>query len=208
MPLRPGFKKNNVSTEEARAYFDLAPDKTTLLVFGGSQGAQALNNAVTQALCSAFNPAVGQNLQIIHITGQPEATTIIRYRYREWHLKACVKEFETRMDLAWQAADFMISRAGAGTISEAIEYEVPGILIPFPRAADNHQEKNADFMVTTVGGAEKILERDLDGQRLIRKIENWLQGSKIEEMRTRIATYKNEAELLDLAGLVQEILNK
>lgn len=210
MPLRPGFKKNSVSVEEARNYFDLDPVKPTLLVFGGSQGAQAINNCVIKALCSSINPSVGENLQVIHVTGHPEATSAIRYRYREWNRRACVKDFESRMDLAWQAADFVISRAGAGTISEAIEYEVPAILVPFPRAADNHQELNADFMVKTVGGAEKLLERDMDEQRLMRMIASWLDdgAAKVKEMHRRIAAYKKEKELKDLAGLIQDILYK
>lgn len=210
MPLRPGFKKDSVSVEEARNYFGLDSSKLTLLVFGGSQGAQAINNCVIKTLCSCINPSVGENLQVIHVTGDPEATSAIRYRYREWNISACVKDFESRMDLAWQAADFAIARAGAGTLSEAIEYEVPAILVPFPRAADNHQELNADFMVKTVGGAEKLLERDLDEQRLMHTIASWLAdgAAKAQEMKKRIATYKKEKELQDLAGLIQEILYK
>lgn len=208
MPLRPGFRKGSVTVEEARNYFGLAPDKLTLLVFGGSQGAQAINNCVIKALCSSLNSLMG--LQVIHVTGHPEATSAIRYRYREWNIRACVKDFETRMDLAWPAADFAISRAGAGTISEAIEYEVPVILVPFPRAADNHQELNADFMVKTVGGAEKLLERDLNERLLLHTIEDWTNNgaAKVQAMRHRIAAYKIEKELKDLAGLIQEILYK
>lgn len=207
MPLRPGFKKGSVTVEEARRYFSLAQDKLTLLVFGGSQGAQAINDCVIKALCSSIHPSAGENLQVIHVTGDLEATSAIRYRYREWNINACVKDFESRMDLAWQAADFAVARAGAGTISEAIEYEVPAILVPFPRAADNHQELNADFMVKTVGGAEKLIERDLDEQLLMRTIASWM-GGKAQEMRQRIALYKKEKELKDLAGLIQEILYK
>ena len=54
-----------------------------------------------------------------------------------------------------QAADLMISRSGAGTIAEELEFEVPGILIPYPNSADQHQDKNAEFMASTVGGAIK-----------------------------------------------------
>jgi UDP-N-acetylglucosamine--N-acetylmuramyl-(pentapeptide) pyrophosphoryl-undecaprenol N-acetylglucosamine transferase len=201
MPLRPGFKKGSVTPVEARAYFQLTSEKPILLVFGGSQGANLINRAVVEALCTPF----GQRLQVIHIAGGTEGAKILRYRYREWGISACVKEFETRMDLAWQAADLMISRAGAGTISEAIEFEIPGLLIPFAKAADNHQEKNADFMVNTVGGAEKILECDLDGIRLMRQLEGWL-NDKYRAKREQIVAYKKRAPQGDLISLIKKNL--
>lgn len=185
MPLRPGFKKGSVAVAEARAYFGLE-DKPTLLIFGGSQGAEAINRTVM---------GLNLNFQFIHLTGP---TKKVHYNGQ----KTCVKEFETRMDLAWAAADCAICRAGAGTISEAIEYEVPLLLIPFPRAADNHQELNADFMVDTVGGAEKLLERDLG--LLPQKVEHWL--SRLPELRQNIARYKQHKHETDLFSLIQEVI--
>ncbi len=198
MPLRPGFKKDHVTKEEAKAYFQLKGDKPVLLVFGGSQGAQAINEALLQALASPL----GQQFQVIHMTGHPEMAERARSHYRKHGIEAAVKEFETRMEMAWQAADLVISRSGAGTISEAIEFEVPALLIPFPRAADNHQELNADFMVKTVGGAEKLLERDLNSERLRQLIAD----AKLHEWRVHIVAYKREKNNQDLVGLIREIL--
>lgn len=206
MPLRPGFRKDVVSKKEALKYFELEEGRPTLLVFGGSQGANSLNQIVARSLCSQ----IGQQLQVIHITGNAHFAKYTSYEYLHAHVQACVKEFETRMDLAWQAADLVISRAGAGTISEAIEFEVPAILIPFPRAADNHQEKNADFMVKTVGGAEKVLERYLTSPGLSSKLTDWLHNhcAKLHTFRTRIAAYKRAAKSANLIDVIRHILQE
>src|ERR1700722_11398715 len=98
------------------------------------------------------------------------------------------------MALAGEAADLAISRSGAGTLAEALEFEVPLILIPFQHAADNHQEKNADFMVQTVGGAEKILQPHLTGALLSASIDRLFQneGAQLQQMRNSMAAYKDK----------------
>lgn len=160
IPLREGYKIGVISPAEARNYFQLDPDLLTLLVFGGSQGARAINQLFFDAAIS-LPASIVRQLQVLHITGDSVLQKRLQDKYTEHGIKACVKVFETRMDMAWRAADLMVSRAGAGTVAEQLEFEVPGILIPFPHAADNHQEKNADFMVESVKGAVKCLEHNL-----------------------------------------------
>lgn len=199
MPLRSGYRKDAVSREHSREYYHLDHNTTTLLIFGGSQGARAINLLCAQTLTGSL---AGVPLQVIHITGDAALTEELTHKYESKGIKASVKTFEKRMDLAWRAADLMIARAGAGTISEAMEYEVPGILIPYPHAADNHQETNADFLTDTVGGAVKCLESGLSKGGLGDTIRELLQPEKRKQMKDAIADYKRRARKQDLCSLV------
>jgi UDP-N-acetylglucosamine--N-acetylmuramyl-(pentapeptide) pyrophosphoryl-undecaprenol N-acetylglucosamine transferase len=147
-------------------------------------------------------------LQLLHIAGESKWITPLQEFYACKGIKACVKLYETRMDIAWQAADLAICRSGAGTIAEQLEFEVPAILIPFPRAADNHQEHNADFMAATVGGAVKLLENDTASRRIAQCITDLLRnkGELLHGMQETMAQYKKRARVKDLCSLVKEYL--
>lgn len=205
MPLRLGFRHNSISREEARHHFGLLPNRKTLLVFGGSQGAHAINTSVRNALHQINS---NQSFQVLHIAGELAMAETLRKEYEQGEICACVRAFEDRMDLAWQAADLVICRSGAGTIAEQLEFEVPGILIPFPRAADNHQEHNADFMVATVGGAMKLHEKDLVAARLVTCLSEFLKddGALLLAMRRAMKSYKKKARTQDLCSLVRELI--
>ncbi len=197
-PLREGFRLGSVTRQEASRFYGLSPTLPTLLVFGGSQGAKAINALFSEA------PFKGQ-LQILHFTGDASATPLLKEKYQRQGIPAVVKDFEPRMDMAWQAADCVISRSGAGTIAEQLEFEVPGILIPFPFATENHQEKNADYMVDQIGGASKLLEKDLTSARLGQEIERMLDG-KYLAMRESIRYYKGKTGIIELSALVLDTL--
>lgn len=205
MPLRLGFRRNIISREIANDYFGLQPHLRTLLVFGGSQGARSINSAVREALSNAKHKV---NMQVLHIAGDPAMAKELQQHYAHENISAVVKSFEDRMEMAWQAADLVICRSGAGALAEQLEFEVPGILIPFPRAADNHQEFNADFMVATVGGAVKILDKGLTAERLVLCLEEFLKndGALLAAMQQSMAAYKKKARNKDLCSLVKELL--
>lgn len=209
MPLREGYKQGNNSSEICASYFQLETDKNkkTLLVFGGSQGAQALNQLVADTL-SQYRTLLAPQLQIIHLTGNNETVAPFKQAYQQSGISACVKDFEKRMDLAWQAADLVISRAGAGTIAEEMEFEVPGILIPYPHAADSHQEKNAAFMVQTVKGAEMFHEKILTSEHLKNALSSFLENNaaKLKTMKNLIQIYKENARQTDFCSLIISIL--
>lgn len=167
MPLRPGCRKGAVTKEQAAAYYGLDPSKRTLLVMGGSQGAHALNQIVGQTQFP-FE-------QIIHLTGKiskPKENGMV------------VKAFEPEMRYALTLADAAVCRAGASTIAELIEFELPAVLIPYPQATENHQEVNARFFEETVKGGKVILERDLTSAALLSALE------EIKEFKNSIHTYK------------------
>lgn len=207
IPLRSGFTLDHTTKAEARARFNLDPNLTTLLVFGGSQGAKFINQCIQQALMLLPSSDI---LQVLHIAGADEKLQNLRNFYSELGIRACVRAYENRMEDAWQAADLVVSRSGAGTIAEQLEFEVPGILIPFPLAADNHQEKNADFMTALVGGAVKLHEPGLTGKRLGECIIEFLrrEGEMIKRMTQSMKNYKKRAREKDLCTIIREIIKE
>ena len=137
------------------------PDRFTLLITGGSQGAASINTAVMDAFKTMKTVC---NLQVIHQTGARDLKKI-RATYRELGIPAIAKAFFTDMPRLQKNADLIISRAGAGTLSELSLLGKPAILIPFPHAADDHQTVNAASVVKK-GGALMIPDHDLNGERL------------------------------------------
>ncbi len=135
----------------------------TLLVLGGSQGAQAVNSLITEALCSLSDTELGE-LKVIHQTGVRDEAEV-RDRYEKRGLDAVVAGFFTNMHEIYAQADLVVSRAGATTLSELAVLGKPAILIPYPHAADNHQEKNGHYYVSG-GGAVQFVQKELTGKQL------------------------------------------
>lgn len=137
--------------------------KRTLLVLGGSQGAQAVNTVVTEALC-AMTDAELRHLRVIHQTGDRDEEQVGNV-YRQRGVDAEVAGFFTQMHEIYAQADLLVSRAGATTLSEIAVLGKPAILIPYPSAADNHQEKNGHYYVSG-GGAVQFRQKELTAQQL------------------------------------------
>ena len=150
-PVRARF--GAVDARVCRRELGLEPDDPVLLVMGGSQGASAINERVVSAL-----PALRQQLariQIIHLTGSRDHRRI-EQAYASWPGKALVKDFVGEMEVLLGAATVAISRAGASTLAEFAASRLASVLVPYPRAADNHQYYNARAMADT--GAARLLE--------------------------------------------------
>jgi UDP-N-acetylglucosamine--N-acetylmuramyl-(pentapeptide) pyrophosphoryl-undecaprenol N-acetylglucosamine transferase len=205
MPVR--HMPADLSAEEAREYFGLAPRATTLLIFGGSQGAQAMNELFATSITKlkAHTPP----FQVIHITGNGQTVEPIQKAYASWNIRACVKSFETEMPRAYRAASFAVCRAGAATISELIAFEVPSILIPFPYAADDHQAKNAEFVQNTVKGGIHLPEKGLSPDTLAEKLLTFLDPGLITHTRMKesIVSYKSRHHKKHLCTLINEMLH-
>lgn len=201
MPLREGFRLGSFTKKEARSYFGLNEKDPVVLIFGGSQGAASLNAVALETLST-----YSKNIQVIHIIGKGADCKAFHDKYFSAGIQASVKEFEPRMELAWHAADAVISRAGASTIAEQIEFEVPGIYVPFPRASENHQELNARHMTNTIGCSQMILESKLSQEELKRSLSNILGDQ--DRLREKIKVYKNLHQPINLADLVIEQLHK
>ncbi len=143
----------------------LAPKsgRKTLLILGGSQGAQAVNRLVSEALC-AFTDGELQGIKVIHQTGEKDEEQVSE-AYQQRGMDALVAGFFMKMDEVYAEADLVVSRAGATTLSELAVLGKPAILIPYPSAADNHQEKNGLYYVSG-GGAVQYRQKDLNAEQL------------------------------------------
>ena len=140
-PVRPEVIDIEGKRAEALNFFNLSSDKKTLLVIGGSLGASSLNRAIESGL-SAFQQS---DLQIVWQTGalDVQQATEAAKEFPDVHVVSFIK----RMDLAYAAADMIVSRAGAIAISELCHIGKPVIFVPYPYAAENHQYKNALALV-------------------------------------------------------------
>jgi UDP-N-acetylglucosamine--N-acetylmuramyl-(pentapeptide) pyrophosphoryl-undecaprenol N-acetylglucosamine transferase len=145
---------------------NLPPGAARVLVFGGSQGAHAINMAMVEAaprLASA-----GARLAVTHQTGERDLE-MVRDGYRRAGLQARVEPFLFAMDREMKAADLVICRAGATTLAELTAAARASILIPLPTATDDHQRRNAQALVAQ-GAAVMIAQSELTGERLAGEI--------------------------------------
>jgi UDP-N-acetylglucosamine--N-acetylmuramyl-(pentapeptide) pyrophosphoryl-undecaprenol N-acetylglucosamine transferase len=142
-PVRKKITDTDASKDEVLSFFELKPDKKVILSLGGSGGARSINEGIKAGLKSIIDADV----HLIWQTGAKyfeDAQKSVESIQSD-HIK--VYDFISRMDLAYKASDVVISRAGAGTISELCLLEKASILVPSPNVAEDHQTKNAMALV-------------------------------------------------------------
>jgi len=161
VPVRPEIAQ----AAEAAASKGSDPKQRTLVILGGSQGAHSINRAMMEAIPTLEKEKNG--LSVIHQTGKRDWEEV-KAAYGRSALSARVEPFIHGMAEVYAAADLVVSRAGAGTLSELAVAGKPSILIPYPLATA-HQEKNAAAFVSS-GAAEMILDRELNGAQLGERI--------------------------------------
>jgi UDP-N-acetylglucosamine--N-acetylmuramyl-(pentapeptide) pyrophosphoryl-undecaprenol N-acetylglucosamine transferase len=160
-----------------------AHERLRVLVFGGSQGAHALNMRVVEALPHLAD--LRGEIEFVHQTGAKDRGAV-ENGYRACGFEPDVRAFITDMSAAYAAADLVVCRAGATTLAELTVCRKPSILVPFPYAADNHQVRNAESLVEA-GAAVMIEERDLTGEVLAREIRGVLSDPARREAMARAA---------------------
>src|SRR6185312_6022543 len=151
-PVRPQFKRREAAS--CRVALGLDPDRPTVLVMGGSQGASGINHLMVKAMSALA--AREPRLQFFHLSGPGEAEKM-RKAYAEKNLRAIVHGFFGEMDMALGAAEMAVSRSGASSLAEIAATRVPSILVPYPAATDNHQFFNAKAFEQT--GAARVREK-------------------------------------------------
>jgi UDP-N-acetylglucosamine--N-acetylmuramyl-(pentapeptide) pyrophosphoryl-undecaprenol N-acetylglucosamine transferase len=177
----------------------------SLLIFGGSQGAHAVNEAMVAALPEL--EAQRSILRITHQTGEADFERV-RSAYLEagWGEQAEARRYIDDMVKSFAGADLVICRAGATTTAELIAAGKAAIMIPFPLAADDHQRKNAEALEAQ-GAARMILQKDLTGARLAEEIRQLVQLpdelEKMEAASRKLARGDAAAAAVDL---IQELL--
>jgi UDP-N-acetylglucosamine--N-acetylmuramyl-(pentapeptide) pyrophosphoryl-undecaprenol N-acetylglucosamine transferase len=176
----PYFRGKGVLTgNPVRSEFFDIPQKQrdgahiSLLVFGGSQGARAINEAMIAALPRLASRK--ESLRVTHQTGEADLEKVRRgYEAAGWQNNVDVRPYIDDMVNEFGKADLIISRAGATTSAELVAAGKAAIMVPFPLAADDHQRKNAEAL-QVAGAARMILQKDLTGERLADEISSLLQ---------------------------------
>lgn len=164
-PVRSDLEHAQNKRDEAAAFFGLSPEKKTLLVVGGSLGARTINRSIENGLDKILSSGV----QLIWQTGRYYHEEALK-RLKAYHgMPVWCSDFISRMDYAYSAADLVISRAGAGTISELCLLKKPVVLVPSPNVAEDHQTKNAlalvnreaALMVTDLEAPQQLVDKAL-----------------------------------------------
>ena len=167
-----------------KEFFDIKPkersEKLNLLLFGGSQGARAINFAMIDALRHLSSEKV--RLNITHQTGKYDFDDVKKgYANADWK-EADIREYISDMVSQFAQTDLIISRAGATTCAEVAAAGKVAIMIPLPTAADDHQRNNAEAL-QNAGAGKMILQKDLNGESLASEMRAFIESpERITEM--------------------------
>jgi UDP-N-acetylglucosamine--N-acetylmuramyl-(pentapeptide) pyrophosphoryl-undecaprenol N-acetylglucosamine transferase len=205
----PFFGKKGVVTGNPvrHEFFDVpakaSGDKFHILIFGGSQGAQAINNAMTEALGSLER--FDERLTITHQTGESDFERIRDAYAASKIANADVRPFISDMSAEFGRADLIISRAGATTCAELAAAGKASIMIPLPTAADDHQRKNAEALEAN-GAAKMILQSELSGESLASEIGRLIENpDAISKMEIAARAMGREDAAEKTADLIEEL---
>jgi UDP-N-acetylglucosamine--N-acetylmuramyl-(pentapeptide) pyrophosphoryl-undecaprenol N-acetylglucosamine transferase len=205
-PVRPELRAAaDLGLEEALAAFDLQPDRPTLMVFGGSRGAQAINRALMEIL-----PTLLQTMQVIHISGMftwPEVEANVKTLPQA--LRAYYRPYpylHDEMGHAFRAADLVVARAGASMLGESPAFGLPSILVPLAWAW-RYQKVNADYLCDR-GTAVQLTDETLDEQLLPTIQALMAEPNKLVQMSqaARAMNIPNGAE--NLAVLIEDVAKR
>jgi UDP-N-acetylglucosamine--N-acetylmuramyl-(pentapeptide) pyrophosphoryl-undecaprenol N-acetylglucosamine transferase len=193
-PVRQDLISIDSKRAEAIKYFNLDPAKKTLLILGGSLGARRVNQLIEKEL----DFFASQNVQIIWQCGKFYLDEYKKYDSN----KVQVLAFIDRMDLVYAAADFVISRAGASSVSELSIVGKPVLFIPSPNVAEDHQTKNAQSIVDKKG-ALMIKESELD-ENFISVFSNLVADENLQKQLSE--NLKKLAKVNATKDIVDEII--
>lgn len=193
-PVRQDLLNKMNSRSEALDYFGLQ-DKQTILVVGGSLGARTIN----QSLIGGLDKLGNSTFQVLWQTGKYYYSDANEANQKKGYANIKVNDFITQMDLAYACADIIISRAGAGTISELCLVGKPVILVPSPNVAEDHQTKNA---LALVNKNAAIMVRDAEAQQKL--VDEALQLIENTDKKNELAKNISLMALKDSAKTIAE----
>jgi len=208
---REYFRNAKVTGVPVREAFFQIPEKTyqparsnapTLLVFGGSQGAHAINQAMIESLqgLQAKLPAI----HIIHQTGQRDYDAV-QSAYQSAGISSDVHKFIDDMPATFAQSDLLVCRSGASTVAEITAAGKPAIFIPFPRAADDHQNKNARAL-ENAGAAVVVEESRLEAAYLVETIVSLLNDPRrLRDMSAAAKSLAHRNAVREIAEMVEHL---
>lgn len=190
-----------------RAFFDIIPRRMgatpTLLVFGGSQGAHAINQALVESLPGLLERIPG--LEIIHQTGERDFAEV-NDAYVRAGVQGEVARFIDDMPGKFSRADLVVCRSGASTVAEITAAGKPAVFVPFPRAADDHQNVNARAL-ERAGAAIVVEESKLEAAYLVDTITALLvDQARLERMSQAARSLSHPQAVEDIARLVHQLV--
>ena len=207
------FHNARVTGIPVRTEFFMLPSKPVgaskrLLVFGGSQGARILNEIMPKILFPLLRDVPG--LMVLHQSG-PRMLDATRQAYRDagaddsrWQVSAYLDDMPAR----FAEADLILSRSGASTMAELAAAGKPSLLVPFARATDDHQRKNAEVFVAA-GAAKMLLEAELQPQRLIELLQELLANdAALSAMGESARTLAHRDALEVIGGMVFDLATR
>ena len=177
----------------------------TLLIFGGSQGAQAINQAMVAAAPEVLRQI--PMLRIIHQTGERDYNDV-QAAYEHAGVRAEVSAFIDDMPAAFARADLLLCRSGASTVAEIAAAGKPAIFVPFPQAADDHQRRNAEAIMQG-GAAVLVPQAELTPERLAQLVtELFANPQRLKEMAERARALSHHDAAGRVARMVAELANR
>lgn len=201
-------KKGVVTGNPVRHEFFEIPAKERsgafhVLVFGGSQGARAINNAMADTLSHLAKH--NGSLSITHQTGENDLERI-RIAYSEANFSNVeIRPFISDIFVEFEKADLLVCRAGATTCAEIAAAGKAAVMIPLPTAADNHQQKNAEAF-ENAGAAKMILQRELSGETLASAIDRLIESpTAINEMESAAQKLRHPDAAEKTVDLIEEL---
>ena len=198
-PVRQDLLSIHTKVNEGKDFFELDVTKKTILVLGGSLGARKINELIASNLTFFKN----QNVQLIWQCGKLYFEDYKKYNEVE---NVQVHQFLNRMDLAYAAADFVVSRAGASSVSELCIVGKPTVFIPSPNVAEDHQTKNAKSIVDK-HGAILVKESELDTFPIV--IETLLKDKgKQQSLSENINELALPNATSDIVNEVEKLINR
>ena len=200
-PVRADIIDSSISREEAKRQLGFDPGKPLVAVVGGSLGARTLN----QAIAEGMQPITAAGASLLWQCGKHYAP---RFRHLADGLNdIAITDFISRMDLVYRAADIIVSRAGAGTISELQIAGTPAILVPSPNVAEDHQRHNAEAL-SSRGAAILILDKDAPTQ-LVEQITALINDpTRRENLSRRIRKMALPDASDNIASIIDTIIRK
>ena len=197
-PVRAAFAAGRSKAKEKKDFWQL-------LIFGGSQGAEAINKAVINMLPQLQN--MKNKVRVVHQTGARQFEKV-KKTYKQFGIQVKVLPFIVDMAGAYAAADLIICRAGATSLAEITAAGKAAILIPYPWAANDHQTKNAQA-IAKAGAAVVIKENELTSSRLFGVVEKLLNNEKkLEDMKEKSAQLGNINAAVNIVDACMELLSK
>lgn len=199
-PIRPVFEKPMPLREEGCAFFGLDPTQKVLLSLGGSLGARTINESISQGL-----PQLSDSIQLIWQTGPGYLANATEAASGYPSVKVCA--FIHRMEMAFAAADLIISRAGASTISELSVLGKACILVPSPNVTEDHQTKNAEALAQK-GAAWMIPDRDAKETLMSKALQGIQNAPALIQLSQNILQFAKRKAAEEIAEEVWKLANK